>query len=172
MSYYQRRYRRESYGHGGPRMSRPNFPQRVLDDTGSSWQPLPAWERRFCVVVGAMPWKRFVQAKNNLYRTDKVYEWNDSAGKKAFDEAKQRFWAEFHGFPCKKHLPSADLYIDANIDWNPEIDPELVSGIRSSSDNEGKEVTFNKRRAANEVVKEIDYFSIPLDQIKATGWDE
>lgn len=113
-----------------------------------------------------------MQAKNNLYRTDKVYEWNDSAGKKAFDEAKQRFWAEFHGFPCKKHLPSADLYIDANIDWNPEIDPELVSGIRSSSDNEGKEVTFNKRRAANEVVKEIDYFSIPLDQIKATGWDE
>ena len=109
-----------------------------------------------------MPWKRFVQAKKNLYKTDKVYDWNDSAGLLAFNEAKQRFWAEFHGFPCKKGLPSPDMYIDKDIDWNPKIDPVLSSEIKAASDDE----------KAIAVVKEIDWFSIPLDQIKPTGWDD
>ncbi|XVF10865.1 hypothetical protein REPUB_Repub07fG0219900 [Reevesia pubescens] len=129
----------------------------------SSWQSLPAWEKQFCVKVGAMSWKRFVQAKKNLYKTDKVYDWNDSAGLKAFNEAKQRFWAEFHGFPCKKSLPSADMYTDKDIDWSPKIDEELFSEIKALSDDDQEEVV---------VAKEIDWFSIPLDQIKPTGWDE
>ncbi|MFQ6657573.1 hypothetical protein Gotur_027887, partial [Gossypium turneri] len=38
-----------------------------------------------------MPWKRFVESKNNLFKTDKVFKWDDSAGLKAFREPKQRF---------------------------------------------------------------------------------
>ncbi|MBA0569829.1 hypothetical protein Golob_003530 [Gossypium lobatum] len=29
-------------------------------------EPLPAWEKTFCIEVGAMPWERFVKAKKNL----------------------------------------------------------------------------------------------------------
>ncbi|MFQ6625079.1 hypothetical protein Gotur_004227 [Gossypium turneri] len=35
-----------------------------------------------------MPWKRFVESKNNLFKTDKVFEWDDSASLKAIQEAK------------------------------------------------------------------------------------
>ncbi|MBA0802906.1 hypothetical protein Gohar_013168 [Gossypium harknessii] len=64
----------------------------------------------------------------------------------------------------KNKLPSnaADLYID-NIDWNSEIDPELFSEIKSLTDNENEE---------KDNTKEIDWFSIPLEEIQATGWDE
>ncbi|XP_022737179.1 uncharacterized protein LOC111290041 [Durio zibethinus] len=165
MSYHQRRYhhRQESYGHGVPKVTHPKLLPKVSDDTGS-WRSLPAWEKRFCTLVGGMPWKRFVQAKRNLHKTDKVYEWNDSAGLKAFNKAKRRFWADFHGFPCKMGLPSSDMYIDKNIDWNPEIDPNLLSEIKAPSDGEEEVVGV--------APKEIDWFSIPLDQIKPTGWDD
>ncbi|XVE65110.1 hypothetical protein DITRI_Ditri07aG0155300 [Diplodiscus trichospermus] len=109
-----------------------------------------------------MSWGRFVKAKNNLYKTDKVFEWNDSAGLKAFNEAKQRFWAEFHGFRCNKSLPSADMYIDKDIDWNPRIDPLLFSEIKAPSDDDDEGAV---------VAEEIDWSSIPLDQIIPTGWD-
>ncbi|MFQ6652894.1 hypothetical protein Gotur_024554, partial [Gossypium turneri] len=69
-----------------PKSTRPK-----LNDNGNSWEPLPAWEKKLCVKVGAMPWKIFVELKNNLFKTDKVFEWDDSAGLKAFQEAKQRF---------------------------------------------------------------------------------
>ncbi|XWS38595.1 hypothetical protein CRYUN_Cryun19dG0144600 [Craigia yunnanensis] len=128
MAYRQRRYRQENYSYGTSKMSYPKLPSRVLNDTGS-WQVLPAWEKRFCVKVGGMPWKRFVQAKKNLNKTD------------------------------KKGLPSADMYIDKDIDWNPTIDPVISSEIKAPSDDD-KEVA---------VIKEIDWFSIPLDQIKPTG---
>ncbi|MBA0769942.1 hypothetical protein Gotri_018628 [Gossypium trilobum] len=96
MSYRQRGNRRPSY-----------YRQRI---THPKPEPLPTWEKKFCIEVGAMPWERFVEAKKNLYENDKVFEWDDSA----------------------------DLYID-NIDWNSEIDPELFSEIKSLTDNENEE---------------------------------
>ncbi|MBA0633657.1 hypothetical protein Godav_005184 [Gossypium davidsonii] len=77
-------------------------------------EPLPTWEKTFCIEVGAMPWERFVELKKNLYEHDKVFEWDDSAGLTAFQEAKQRFWEIYHGFPCENKLPSnaANLYIE------------------------------------------------------------
>ncbi|MBA0818352.1 hypothetical protein Gohar_021707, partial [Gossypium harknessii] len=52
-------------------------------------EPLPTWEKTFCIE-------------------------DDSAGLTAFQEAKQRFWEIYHGFPCENKLPSnaADLYIE------------------------------------------------------------
>ncbi|XVF13411.1 hypothetical protein REPUB_Repub08aG0205600 [Reevesia pubescens] len=169
MSYHQRRYhnrRQESYGRGvnskivtHPRVPAPRVPNHDTGTFSGSWQPLPAWEKRFCIEVGAMSWKRFVKAKRNLHKTDKVYDWNDSAGLRAFNEAKQRFWEKYHGFPCKKSLPSADIYIDKHIDWNQKIDPQISSEIKSVSDEQVV------------VAEDIDWFSIPLHQIKPTGWD-
>ncbi|MBA0644712.1 hypothetical protein Goklo_028838 [Gossypium klotzschianum] len=120
--------------------------------------------KKFCIEVGAMSWERFVEAKKNLYEHDKVYEWDDSAGLTAFQEAKQRFWKIYHGFPCENKLQSntADLYND-DIDWNTKIDPKLFSEIKSFTDNEDKE---------KENAKEMDWFSIPLEEIQASRWDE
>ncbi|MBA0861674.1 hypothetical protein Goshw_030286 [Gossypium schwendimanii] len=121
MSYRQRGNRRPSY-----------YRQRI---THPKPEPLPTWEKKFCIEVGAMPWERFVEAKKNLYENDKVFEWDDSAGLTAFQEAKQRFWQIYHDFPCENKLPN--------------------------NENEEKDNT-----------KEIDWFSIPLEEIQATGWDE
>ncbi|MFQ6657572.1 hypothetical protein Gotur_027887 [Gossypium turneri] len=57
-----------------------------------------------------MPWKRFVESKNNLFKTDKVFKWDDSA----------------------------DMYIN-DIDWNSEIDSKLFLEIKSISDDEEEE---------------------------------
>ncbi|TYG92119.1 hypothetical protein ES288_A11G004800v1 [Gossypium darwinii] len=136
MSYYQRRYhnRRERYYNLKFTRPKPN-------DNGNSWEPLPAWEKKFYIKVGAMPWKRFVESKNNLFKTDKEY---------------------YHRFPYTNKLPSnaADMYID-DIDWNSKIDPKFFLEIKSISDDEEEE----------EEVKRFDSFSIPLEQIKTTGWE-
>ncbi|MBA0627998.1 hypothetical protein Godav_022783, partial [Gossypium davidsonii] len=97
-------------------------------------EPLPTWEKTFCIEVGAMPWEIFVKAKKNLHEHD------------------------------KNKLPSnvADLYID-DVDWNSEIDPELYAEIKSLTDDEDGE---------KDNAKEMDWFSIPLEEIQATGWDE
>ncbi|XVF52592.1 hypothetical protein PTKIN_Ptkin05aG0030800 [Pterospermum kingtungense] len=169
MSCRPRRYNQKSHGYGTQTMSthRRVYP-RAPDDkfplppSGKYWQPLPAWEKSFIVNVGGMPWRRFVEAKKNIYETEKVYGWDDSAALMAFNEAKQRFWAEYHGFPCKKRLPSADMYIDKYIDWNPKVDPVLFSEIKAASDDENVDEGG---------VEDMDWYSIPLDQIKPTGWD-
>ncbi|MBA0771627.1 hypothetical protein Gotri_007119 [Gossypium trilobum] len=90
--------------------------------------------------VGAMSWKRFVDVKNNLFKTDKGFEWDDSTTIKVFQETKQRFSENYHGFSCKNKLPSnaIDLYID-DIDWNLEINPKIFSEIKSISYDEEKE---------------------------------
>ncbi|MBA0748893.1 hypothetical protein Gogos_002871 [Gossypium gossypioides] len=97
-------------------------------------EPLPAWEKTFCIEVGAMPWERSVESKKNLYEHD------------------------------KNKLPSnaADLYID-DVDWNSEIDRELFSEIKSLTDDEDGE---------KDNAKEMDWFSSPLEEIQATGWNE
>ncbi|KAK8990252.1 hypothetical protein V6N11_008958 [Hibiscus sabdariffa] len=159
MTYHQRRYlhdRQESY-YSKTKIKHPK-PKESL------YEPLPKWERQFCIEVGAMPWRRFVAAKQNLCKSHKVFEWDDSAGLKAFQEAKQRFWESYHGHPCMTRLPirAEDLYIDEHIDWNPKIDPKLFSEIKSFSDDEDDQ---------KYQVKEIDWHSIPLEQIKPTGWD-
>lgn len=59
---------------------------------------------------------------------DTVLKWNDSAGEESFHDAKRRFWSEINGLPCAASPPDPDMYND-EIDWNPEIDPELISDL-------------------------------------------
>ena len=54
-----------------------------------------------------------------------IAEWDDSAGKEAFETAKARFYAEINGLPCRVCSPGPDIFID-KIDWNPDIDHQLV----------------------------------------------
>lgn len=59
-----------------------------------------------------------------MYMHSSVVNWEDSAVKEAFDNAKNRFWAEINGFHCNIPLPDPDMYID-NVDWDASVDPEL-----------------------------------------------
>lgn len=49
----------------------------------------------------------------------KVTEWDDSAGKEAFINAKRRYWAKKNGLSCNTPPPDPDLYID-QINWDSD----------------------------------------------------
>ncbi|MBA0743041.1 hypothetical protein Gogos_005762 [Gossypium gossypioides] len=57
-----------SYHQGGNNHQPSYYKQRI---THPKFEPLLAWEKKFCIEVGAMPWERFVEAKKNLYEHDK-----------------------------------------------------------------------------------------------------
>ncbi|KAF8396202.1 hypothetical protein HHK36_017815 [Tetracentron sinense] len=112
-----------------------NYRQQVLKTPTRSqsrkppsgcWQPtVPLWEKKFCTIVGSIPWRKIVEAKKLMPYYENVVQWNDSAGEKAFHNAKNRYWAEINGLPCNISMPDPDIYID-EIDWNSYIDPELL----------------------------------------------
>ena len=57
-----------------------------------------------------------------------ILEWNDSAGKEAFQNAKSMYWAEINGLPCDIPLLDPDRYIDV-VDLSSSIDPKLLSAL-------------------------------------------
>lgn len=98
-----------------------------------NWQQnLPSWEKRFVTSVGSLSWKKFLEAKEFTHLYDNILKWDDSAGKEAFRNAKDRFYAKIHGLPCDIQLPKPDLYID-QVDWNSEIDQDLILELESDS---------------------------------------
>ncbi|KAG9134740.1 hypothetical protein Leryth_001043 [Lithospermum erythrorhizon] len=105
-----------------------------------SWNAsVPTWEKQFCKVVGLLDWEEFLDLKKSLYLYDNVLKWDDSAGKEAFQSAKNRFWAELNGIPCDVNFPNPDLYID-DVDWDCKIDDQLLSDLdcRSVCDSDEK----------------------------------
>lgn len=118
----RRRYHREdpdSY-------HRPYYTQT---ESSGLWQSnVPSWEKQFCTLVGSIPWQKVMVAKRYMNCHDDVVKWNDSASEEAFNNAKKRFWAAINGLPCDIPVPDPDMYID-EIDWNPHIDPELISDL-------------------------------------------
>ncbi|XAR68465.1 hypothetical protein NMG60_11003584 [Bertholletia excelsa] len=115
-----RRKRRDDY-----REATRTRPHNGKPPLGRWQQTVPSWEKKFCTVVGSVPWRKFVETKKFIHLYDNVLKWNDSAGEEAFHNAKNRFWAELNGLPCDISLPDPDIYID-KIDWNSNIDPELL----------------------------------------------
>lgn len=95
------------------------------------WQPtVPMWEKEFCKVVGSMDWETLVHMKKFMHLYDNVMEWNDSAGKEAFSNAKKRYWAKKNGLSCGISLPDPDIYID-KIYWDSEIDDNLFADVEN-----------------------------------------
>ncbi|KAL9421056.1 hypothetical protein AB3S75_038591 [Citrus x aurantiifolia] len=90
---------------------------------------IPIWEKKFCASIGKVPWQKIVDTQKFMYN-ENVLNWDDSAGKEAFQNAKERFWAHINDFPCRISLPDPDIYID-EIDWNAHIDPELITDLES-----------------------------------------
>ncbi|KAJ8900362.1 hypothetical protein K2173_025002 [Erythroxylum novogranatense] len=104
---------------------------------------VPPWEKKFCSLIGSVPWWKVVDAKKFMFCHSEVLNWDDLAGKQAFQNAKERYWAEINGFPCDISLPDPDMYID-DIDWNADIDPELIKDLEreffpvEDKENDGK----------------------------------
>ncbi|GMH18694.1 hypothetical protein Nepgr_020535 [Nepenthes gracilis] len=130
-----------------------------------SWHSsVPLWEKKFCSLVGAVPWRKLLETKKCLYLYDGVVKWNDSAGEEAFWNAKKRFWAEINGIPCDIKLPDPDIYID-EIDWDAEIDPELLLDL------EREPVLPEETEQAGSIV----FLGSPMDlaqSIPCTGWGD
>lgn len=93
-------------------------------------QNIPYWEKRFVSSVGSLSWKKFLEAKKFTHLYDNIMRWDDSAGEKAFQTAKDRFYSNFHGLPCDVELHNPDLYID-KIDWNAGVDHDLIRHLES-----------------------------------------
>lgn len=130
-----------------------------------SWQPtVPSWEKKFCIVVGAVPWRKVIDTKKIIHLYENVLKWNDSAGEEAFHNAKTRYWEAINGLPCDISLPDPDIYID-KIDWNSEIDPELILDLdRDSVVPDGQE--------KGEQVVILGDSLIPNQLFSSTGWGD
>ncbi|KAJ8633668.1 hypothetical protein MRB53_027004 [Persea americana] len=94
-----------------------------------SGQPtFPSWEKRLCTSVCKIPWRKICE--NKIYEVfyKNILEWNDSAGKEAFQNEKSMYWAEINGLPCDIPLLDPDRYIDV-VDLSSSIDPKLLSAL-------------------------------------------
>ncbi|AES81306.1 uncharacterized protein [Medicago truncatula] len=107
---------------------------------------VPWWEKKFCATVGSVSWKKVIEGKRFMFLHPTVINWDDSAVKEAFDNAKNRFWADINGFPCDIPLPDPNIHID-DVDSTASVDPQLYLDVESeaeASDNmeEKRDVTL------------------------------
>ncbi|KAK9283090.1 hypothetical protein L1049_011320 [Liquidambar formosana] len=123
------------------------------------WQnSVPSWEKKFCFLVGSVPWQKVVDAKKFMYCHNDVLNWDDSAGEEAFHNAKKRFWAEINGLYCDISLPDPDIYID-DIDWNPDIDPALILDLDREYVAPDEEEKCGKVRDTSQKINKFEYSS-------------
>ncbi|XP_050386327.1 uncharacterized protein LOC126802703 [Argentina anserina] len=109
---------------------------------------IPQWEKEYCTLIGSIPWWKIVEAKNQMYSSSNVLNWDDSAGEEAFQNAKSCFWADINSLQCDISLPAPDIYID-EIDWNPVIDPDIMKEVDREyfcPDDEGNDELGQKKR--------------------------
>ncbi|KAK6914900.1 hypothetical protein RJ641_020017, partial [Dillenia turbinata] len=103
---------------------------------------------------------RMWQPKVPLWKIPIMQDWNSSAAKEAFDNAKRRFWETTNGLPCSIPLPDPDLYID-KIDWNARIDPDLLADLEAARKMECPYVIIRLPDITDEI----------QSLVKPTGWD-
>ncbi|CAK8542409.1 unnamed protein product [Lathyrus sativus] len=131
---------------------------------GKPKSTVPLWEKKFCVSVGSVPWGKVVENKRYMCLHENVMNWDDSAVKEAFDNAKCRFWAEINRFPCDIPLPDPNVYID-DVDSNASVDSELYLDL------ERKLEVTNVEEKGEEVVIFGD--SLRLNQsFSGPGWGD
>ncbi|KAH0715324.1 hypothetical protein KY284_008229 [Solanum tuberosum] len=125
------------------------------------WRPaiFPSWEKEFCLKNSSFKsWKNFLRYKENTRFYYEILNWDDSAGEKAFYDAKNKFYAEFRNLHFDNlELSNPDLYID-EIDWNPKIDSNLLEELEFA--------LLMKKKGTNLVqVRTL------IEEIVPSGWD-
>jgi hypothetical protein len=65
--------------------------------SGSVNLSVPMWEKNFCTDACAIPWAKLCETKRLMSLYKSVVDWDDSAALEAFNDAKARFCAIYHG---------------------------------------------------------------------------
>jgi hypothetical protein len=95
------------------------------------------WEEKFCQING-VHWEKVLETKKYLPQYKDITDWDDSAGKEAFDNAKARFWAQINGLQPETPLPDPDSLIDPIDQDAPLLDHKLYQNLGGSlSEDEG-----------------------------------
>lgn len=130
---------------------------------------VPSWEVDYCNSL-KIPWYKISASKKYIYCYPTVLNWDDSAGKEAFHNAKRRYWAMINGLPCDNPLPDRDMFID-EIDWNPYLDPELMTDIETLYFNPDSSHTVDEFETINE---EVEHAHVPNDtnQCNNNPWEK
>lgn len=124
---------------------------------------MPSWEKRFCASVG-ITWSNLLEKKKYSWLYDNVMNWDDSAGREAFDNAKKRFWASMNDLPCDVPLLDPNTYID-DIDWNSTIDPELILNLE-------KDDIEPTKQGQGETVVILDSLILSNYSFSGPGWGD
>ncbi|XP_019085347.1 PREDICTED: uncharacterized protein LOC104711741, partial [Camelina sativa] len=104
----------------------------LLSDGYGEEDGIPVWEKRFCEVIGSVPWQKVVEAADfKSWYDGNVITWNDSACEETFHSEKKRFWSRVNGLRCDVPLPDPDLYI-SEVDWDTFVDPELIRDLETA----------------------------------------
>uniref|UniRef100_A0A7N1A6C6 Uncharacterized protein n=1 Tax=Kalanchoe fedtschenkoi TaxID=63787 RepID=A0A7N1A6C6_KALFE len=91
----------------------------------SSENSVPEWEKKFCYLVGSVPWRKVLDTKMFASCYPDVINWDASEAEDTFLAAKRRFWARINGLPTDDvPMPDPNAYIE-KIDWNACVDTEL-----------------------------------------------
>ncbi|KAH0471064.1 hypothetical protein IEQ34_000787 [Dendrobium chrysotoxum] len=117
-----------------------------------SFESVPNWEKRFCC---QMKWRDFCEKKRVVHLFPKVLDWDDTAGKEAFDNAKARYWAQINNLPSEIPLPDPDMFVQ-EVDYDADIDPLLLEDLYKSPPPPPETP---------------DLSSIKISEITPTGWD-
>ncbi|KAK1352092.1 hypothetical protein POM88_053806 [Heracleum sosnowskyi] len=128
-----------------PRRSPPTYYQTKVDPQEVLRNSSLPWEQKFCL-LGGIPWYKVLAAKKYIYCHENVLKWDDAAAKDALFDAQERFCSMINNsLPQAPPLPDPDMYID-KIDWNPEIDPGLMSDLDKEYFNpdEAENLTSNE----------------------------
>nr|CAB3489037.1 unnamed protein product [Digitaria exilis] len=146
-------WNRSRYVRRQPDLSRrPSRPPLPPPDYGHEHCSVPLWEREFCSYVGNISWQRFCENKQYVSVYNNLEQWDDSGAFENFENAKARFWANYHGRPSDIPLPDRDMYID-KVDHRCKVDPELVADldkVRLPFDSDNSSALATNARADNQ----------------------
>ncbi|KAL8144499.1 hypothetical protein V2J09_017531 [Rumex salicifolius] len=166
-----RRSRYQDYDWSPPR-------ETFRDPELGVWQDnVPMWEKKFCFLSG-VPWEKVLSTNKFMHCQSNIVEWDDTAGKEAFHNAKECYWAKLNGRQCEIHTPDPDAYI-GEIDWNPYIDPDLIEDLDRTFFDDNK---FNSLGSYKDPSGRLDKSDDPWGsdhaqssealKDKAVGWNQ
>ncbi|RRT85808.1 hypothetical protein B296_00001101 [Ensete ventricosum] len=150
------RYRHgEARGRNSRRPPHPPGPGHIL---------VPSWVKKFYNDACGIKLKTLCEHQRYASMYKNVLEWDDSAGLEAFQNAKARFFAQYHDRPCDIPLPDPDMYID-EVDHDAPVDPELVADLEKQP-SESTDVQSVAPGLSN-------YWDMcGVEAIQPTGWDD
>lgn len=141
----------------------PGKPRRPPRSHGSVSFSVPLWEKKFCTDACAIPWAKLCETKRLMSLYKSVVDWDDSAALEAFNDAKARFCAVYHGQRYDIPLPDPNMFIDI-VNPDEYVDPELVADLEKSR--------RSVPRKDNGVPDVWDSFIFSDKPVPVTGWGD